>query len=46
MEKAEKGCGVIAREALPQSHFSQEKQMEQESRVLSRTVLSQELRAA
>ena len=36
---------MIAREALPHSHLSQEKQMEQESQVLSKTVLSQELRA-
>ena len=36
MEKAEKGCGVIAREALPHSHLSQEKQMKlRNSQVLS-----------
>ena len=44
--KEEKGCGVIAREALPHSHLSQKKLTEQEAQVLSRRVLSQELRAA
>ena len=37
---------MIAREALPHSHLSHEKLTEQESQVLSRRVLSQELRAA
>ena len=34
-DKGEKGCGVIAREALPHSHLSQEKQMRSEWQVLS-----------
>ena len=37
---------MIAREALPHSHLSQKKLTEQEAQVLSRRVLSQELRAA
>ena len=37
---------MIAREALPHSHLSQRKLTEQEAQVLSRRVLSQELRAA